>query len=296
VVATNTYTDPGLRQLRAPARGADDLTQVLADPGIGGFAVTTVIDQPAQQVRLAIEDFLHGRGTQDLLLVYLSCHGLLDAHRRLYFAATDTRKDRLGSTGVESAWILDQLEHCRARRQILIIDSCFSGAFAHGAKGEADLGLKDRFVGQGRGRVVLTASNATEYSFEGEPTDAATAGSVFTAALVQGLRTGAADTDRDGHVSVMMPTPTSSTRSRQPTPTSPASSTPPAPFSTPELPPNHQPPSARHERKPSARHGRKPSTRHGRKPSTRHGRKPSTSIPESPPGRPQPRCPGSLTP
>ena len=217
VVATNTYTDPGLRQLRAPARDADDLTQVLADPGIGGFAVSTVIDQPSHQIRLAIKDFLDGRGTGDLLLVYLSCHGLLDARRRLYFAATDTRKDRLGSTGVESAWVLDQLEHCRARRQVLILDSCFSGAFAHGAKGEADLGLQDRFQSQGRGRVVLTASTATEYSFEGDPTGAAIpAGSVFTAALVQGLRTGAADTDHDGHVSVDDAYAYASTRSRQP--------------------------------------------------------------------------------
>jgi len=49
--------------------------------------------------------------------------------------------------------------------------------------------------------VVLTASTATEYSFEGDPTEAVTpAGSVFTAALVEGLRTGAADTDRDGWV------------------------------------------------------------------------------------------------
>jgi hypothetical protein len=203
VVATSTYTDPGLRQLRDPAQDADALAQVLADPGIGGFAVESVIDQPAHQVRLAIEGFLADRGTGDLLLVYLSCHGELDARRRLYFAATDTRKDRLGSTGVEAAWVLDQLEHCRARRQVLILDCCFSGAFAHGAKGEADLGLQDRFLGQGRGRVVLTASTATEYSFEGDPNDAAIpAGSVFTAALVRGLRTGAADTDHDGHVSV----------------------------------------------------------------------------------------------
>ena len=204
VVATGTYSDPGLRRLRAPARDAANLAQVLADPGIGSFAVTTVIDQPSHQIQLAVEDFLDGRGTGDLLLVYLSCHGLLDARRRLHFAATDTRKERLGSTGVEAAWVLDQLEHCRARSQVVILDSCFSGAFAHGAKGEADLSLQDRFLGQGRGRVVLTASTATEYSFEGDPTDAAAtaAGSVFTAALVQGLRTGAADTDRDGHVSV----------------------------------------------------------------------------------------------
>ena len=108
VVATSTYTDPGLRRLRAPARDAADLAQVLADPDIGGFTVITVIDQSAQQVRLAVEDFLDGRGTGDLLLVYLSCHGLLDARRRLYFAAADTRKDRLGATGVESAWVMDQ--------------------------------------------------------------------------------------------------------------------------------------------------------------------------------------------
>ena len=203
VIATGTYADGRLRRLRAPAQDAADLAQILARPDIGGFTVSTVIDQPAQQIRLAVEDFLANRGTGDLLLVYLSCHGLLDARRRLYFAATDTRKDRLGATGVESAWVLDQLEHCRARRQVLILDSCFSGAFAHGAKGEADLGLRDRFGGQGRGRVVLTASAATEYSFEGEPTDAATsAGSVFTAALVHGLRTGAADTDHDGYISV----------------------------------------------------------------------------------------------
>jgi uncharacterized caspase-like protein len=203
VIATSTYTDAGLRRLRAPAQDAADLAQVLSDPGIGGFTVTTVIDQPAQEIRVAVEDFLDGRGTSDLLVVYLSCHGLLDARGRLYFAATDTRKDRLGATGVGAAWVLDLLEHCRARRQILILDSCFSGAFASRAKGQADLGLGHRLLGQGRGRIVLTASAATEYSFEGEPTGAADpAGSVFTAALVQGLLTGDADTDHDGRISV----------------------------------------------------------------------------------------------
>ena len=63
VVATSMYTDPGLRRLRAPARDAADLAQVLADPAIGGFTVTTVIDQPAQEIRLAIEDLLDGPAT-----------------------------------------------------------------------------------------------------------------------------------------------------------------------------------------------------------------------------------------
>jgi hypothetical protein len=203
IIATATHTDSRLRELPAPVQDAKDLAAVLGDPAIGGFSVTSVVDQTAQMVRTSMDDFLSGRSTRDLVLVYLSCHGLLDPYRRLFFAATDTRKDRLQSTGVEAAWILDLLEHCRARRQILILDSCFSGAFAHGAKGDTDVRLQDRFAGQGRGRVVLTASTATEYSFEGTPTqEAPVPPSVFTAALVEGMLTGNADLDHDGYITV----------------------------------------------------------------------------------------------
>ncbi|MGH3461966.1 MAG: caspase family protein, partial [Kribbellaceae bacterium] len=204
VVATTRYADTSLRQLRAPARDAVDLRDLLADPQVGGFAVTSVVDGTAQQIRLSVEEFLSGRSLDDLLVVYLSCHGLVDLRRRLYFAATDTLKNRLAATGVEAQWLLDQLDDCRARRQVVILDCCFSGAFAHGAKGgDADLALGERFHGQGRGRVVLTASRGSEYSFEGEPVPgSAMPGSVFTSALVAGIRSGAADNDHDGYISV----------------------------------------------------------------------------------------------
>ncbi|HEY0497680.1 MAG TPA: caspase family protein [Kutzneria sp.] len=203
VVATAGYRDASLRQLRAPARDAADLGELLADPAVGGFAVTTVLDRSAQEIRLAVEEFLSDRKPEDLVVVYLSCHGLVDARRRLYFAATDTQKNRLASTGVEAEWLLDQLEDCRARRQVVILDCCFSGAFGDRAKGDDDLGLDRRFHGQGRGRVVLTASRGSEYSFEGEPlADAVQPGSVFTNALVAGIRSGDADRDHDGYISV----------------------------------------------------------------------------------------------
>jgi hypothetical protein len=204
VVAVTDYVDASLRRLRAPAGDAADLRDLLADPEIGGFSVTSVINEKAQQIRLAIEDFLAERSPDDVLLVYLSCHGLVDLRRRLYFAARDTIKNRLAASGVEAHWLLEQLEDCRARRQVVILDCCFSGAFAQGAKGDDDLGIGERLVGEGRGRVVLTASRGTEYSFEGEPVhgEDAARGSVFTGALVDGIRTGAADADQDGYISV----------------------------------------------------------------------------------------------
>ena len=203
VIATTSYQDLELRQLRAPARDADDLAAVLGDPDVGAFTVTRVIDQDERQLRREIDVFLSGRSVSDLVVVYLSCHGVLDRRGRLYFAAVDTLKTQLASTGISSAWLLDQLDDCRARRQVLILDCCFSGAFAHGSKGGADLDLERRLAGHGRGRAVLTASRSGEYSFEGQAlVGAAVAGSVFTTGLVEGLRTGAADLGGDGHISL----------------------------------------------------------------------------------------------
>ena len=75
-------------------------------------------------------------------------------------------------------------------------------AFARGAKGDDDLDLK-RLHGGGRGKVLLTASRGTEYSFEGEPVlGSSEAGSIFTSALIDGITTGDADFDHDGLIYV----------------------------------------------------------------------------------------------
>lgn len=205
IVATGRYADVSLSQLGAAARDAAEMAEVLVDAGIGAFEVTSVVDRSAQEIRLAVQDFLEERHRDEVVVVYLSCHGLLDKQDRLYFAAQDTRKDRLAATGVEAKWLWDRLEECRAASQIVILDCCNSGAFGRsGGKGEADtdLRLHERFTTHARGRAVLTASRANQRSWEGEPVGGVTGPSVFTGALVEGLRTGAADTNGDGYVSV----------------------------------------------------------------------------------------------
>jgi uncharacterized caspase-like protein len=196
VVATSDYQDTELRRLRAPAQDAAELVEVLGAEAIGGFTVTSVLDGTERDVRIAVESFLTGCGPDDFALVYMSCHGLLDARGQLWFAASDTLKNLLGSTAVGASWLRERLENCRATRQLVLLDCCFSGAYAN-RKGAAEVGVET--LHGGRGSVVLTASRATEYSYEGEPVDGgALAGSVFTTALVHGLRTGEADLDNDG--------------------------------------------------------------------------------------------------
>jgi len=90
IVASDQYSDPGLRRLRAPAVDARALAGVLRDPGIGGFEVRTLLNEPAHMVNLAVEEFFADRRPSDLLLVHFSGHGVKDEDGELYFAAPNT--------------------------------------------------------------------------------------------------------------------------------------------------------------------------------------------------------------
>jgi Caspase domain len=200
VVASSRYADPTLRQLEAPGHDARSLSSVLSTPTIGDFNVTTLEDEPAPKVTQEIEAFFDGRRREDLVLLYFSGHGILDESARLYFATTDTRVDRPRSTAVSADFVNDLMGECRSRRQVLVLDCCNSGAFARGIKAGSTIGTGDRF--EGRGRVVITASDALQYAFEGDHVEGEGIGSVFTRALVDGLRSGKADLNGDGDITL----------------------------------------------------------------------------------------------
>ncbi len=202
VVANDDYADTRLRKLRAPAADARELAGVLGDPGIGGFDVDLSINQPEHVVRRRLSEFFENRGIDDLLLLHLSCHGIKDEDGRLYFATPDTQMDHLEATALPAEFVNRQMTRSRSRRVVLLLDCCYSGAFARGWLSRAGdrVDIQERF--DGRGRIVLTASSAMEYSFEGDQLSGAGRPSVFPSALVQGLATGEADRNRDGYISV----------------------------------------------------------------------------------------------
>ena len=202
IVASDQYTDPGLRRLRAPASDARALAAVLRDPGIGGFEVRTLLNEPAHVVNLAVEEFFADRRPGDLLLVHFSGHGIKDEDGELYFAASNTVLGRLGATAVAAEFVSRRMNRSRSRRVVLLLDCCYAGAFERGlvARAGTEMGIEQQFGG--RGRAVITASSAMEYAFEaGELADThEVPPSVFTSALVEGLETGEADRDQDGLV------------------------------------------------------------------------------------------------
>ncbi len=204
IVASDDYTDPGLRRLRAPASDAQALAGVLRDPAIGGFQVRTLLNQPAHEVNLAVEEFFADRRPDDLLLLHFSCHGVKDEGGELYFAAANTKLRRLGATAVAAEFVNRRMSRSRSRRVVLLLDCCYAGAFERGMTARAGTGIAIEEQFGGRGRAVITASSAMEYAFEGDELadTQALAPSVFTSALVEGLETGEADRDQDGLVAL----------------------------------------------------------------------------------------------
>ncbi|MCB9756286.1 MAG: caspase family protein [Myxococcales bacterium] len=192
---------PGFNPLPSSERDIKALGAVLRSPERGQFEVFELTNPDPQRLREAIEDVLVSAGRNDMVLLYYSGHAVKDARGRLFLASPQTRKTGDGelqqSTAVPSEFVHDCMDRSRCRHQVVILDCCFSGAFAEGlsAKDDRTVDVKRHFGGEGR--AVLTSSTSMQYSFERE----GSALSVYTRFLVEGIRSGAADLDSDGWIS-----------------------------------------------------------------------------------------------
>jgi formylglycine-generating enzyme required for sulfatase activity len=204
VIANSEFDDPKLTRLAMPGHDAKALAEVLRDPNIGGFDVTELVDRPLRVVRREVARLYHRRTKDDLLLLYYSGHGFKDDYGELYLAVKDTENELLGATALDAAFMRRQLDQSNSQRKVVVLDCCHSGAFVPGGKVilGSSVGTGEALAGSGYGRVILTASNAVEYAWEGDNLLGEVEASMFTRFFVQGLRTGDADSDRDGQISL----------------------------------------------------------------------------------------------
>jgi hypothetical protein len=202
VVATYDYADGGLSRLEAPAHDAESFASVLADRAIAGFDVTMLVDKPHHVVGEAIADFYGSARRDDLTLLYFTGHGVKDDEGRLYLAMNNTRREALMFTAISAAQLNDAMDASASRRKVLVLDCCYSGAFPAGRTAKSDEGVQTLERFQGKGRAVLTASDATQYAFEGNDLRGSATSSVFTRHLVEAISSGAADLDEDGDIAL----------------------------------------------------------------------------------------------
>jgi formylglycine-generating enzyme required for sulfatase activity len=200
LIGVSEYPE-GFSALPAALNDVAAMREVLECPEMGGFEVTALLNPTEGDFRRSVEGLFLNRASEDLVLLYFSGHGITEPGGKFFFSTKRTKKDARGrlskATAIPATEIYDYLADCESDRKVVILDCCHSGAF--GDLIPRDGGDID-FQGQlgGMGRVVLTASAAIDYSFERADEPLA----IYTRYLVEGIKTGAADKDEDGWVSV----------------------------------------------------------------------------------------------
>lgn len=204
LVGTSEYPDcDKLPPLHGSLLDVDAMQRVLVANGEFAAEDVVVLKNASRQ---AIEDAIHNlfntrdRQKDDLVLFYFSGHGVVDEANKLFLGTPSTRKEGnkiVKPTTVAATYLQEAMNDSKSQHQVLILNCCFSGAFAQGmtVMDDGSVNLKNQLGG--KGRAILTSSSSTQFSFQpdGEM-------SIYTRYLVEGIETGAADRDGDRKISI----------------------------------------------------------------------------------------------
>lgn len=188
-------------------------------------------DHVTYEILDSIEDFLKKIRSKDVLMIYVAGHGLLDEEFNYYFGTHDLDFDNPKERGIPFEKLEEIIEKVKAIRKLLFMDTCHSGevdedemelaqnsdplpdgvktrAAGIGVRRKIGLGLYDSVelmktlfsdIRKGSGAQVISSAGGGEFAFE----SASWKNGLFTFCLLEGLKTKAADQDKNGRVSVL---------------------------------------------------------------------------------------------
>lgn len=204
LIGVSEYPEGEFSPLPKAVWDAEALGEVLKDPDLGEFDTVEVLKNPSKiQIETQLQTLFNlERNKEDLVLLFFSGHGIKDETGKLYFATCITHKMRNGAlnkaTAVDARFIHEAMSDCRSKRQIVILDCCYSGAFPHGLSLKDDGTIPLKTLLGGEGKAILTSSSSTQYSFE----QVELSNSIYTHYFLEGIKTGAADLNNDGWLSI----------------------------------------------------------------------------------------------
>ncbi len=214
LVHTDRYIAPQFQNLGGPQQDVDDLENTLLEHC--GFRVERYEALNHGDTRESIFQFISDSENAETVLIYFSGHGLVPpGDNRLHLACTNTKPgSMIEHTSVGAGDIRRKLARMSART-VLFLDCCNAGAVnPEDGRGPGD--LLDQEVepmGGDETHVVIAAASKFDVAFEADfsrqvsdqdllessdPGIRKTA--VFTKFFIDGLKTGDADQDNDGHI------------------------------------------------------------------------------------------------
>ena len=222
--------------LNYAAKDAKDIIKTFE----GSKSFTNVYSQEFTDEQVTLENintvkpFLEKAGINDMVIVFVAGHGILDEDFNYYFATHDMDFNNPKLKGIPYEVMENLVDNLKALRKLLFIDTCHSGELEkdevekteepdniekasdiifRGAAGvkvrekEKPLGLlstnelmKSLFTDlrKGTGATIIASSAGTEYAIEGDRWK----NGLFTYCLIRGLKNKEADLNKDNKINI----------------------------------------------------------------------------------------------
>jgi uncharacterized caspase-like protein len=210
LVGVNQYQDEHFPALAYSAVDCQELGAALTD-AIKEFPRKQIITHhdfaafpTFEAVSNSLKQIISSARSQDTVLFYFSGHGVIEqTSQQAVLCLSDTQNDSLLTTGLRMQELLNLLESCAARSQLIWLDACHSGSMLlHGGKGVEEPTIIGSFeptaqlikvlrsrAAHSRGSYAFLSCNEGQRSWEFPELGHG----VFTYYLIQGLRGDAAD-------------------------------------------------------------------------------------------------------
>jgi WD40 repeat protein len=180
---------------------------------------------------IAMNDFLNKSGPDDIVMVFVAGHGVLDANFNYYFGTHDMDFNKPSEKGLAYDKLEGILDGIKANKKILIMDTCHSGEIdkddvfvleEDDTSGGEDEDMMFRSVGpelgedsratpsrvsselfndlrRGTGSTVISSAGGAEFAMESDKWK----NGLFTYCLLLGLKNGNADMNKDGAIMLL---------------------------------------------------------------------------------------------
>jgi len=226
-IGTSIYQDDRFN-LRYAAKDAEDMVNLFANKKIFGNVYHKILtnEQVTKDNIMELKQFLLKAGRDDVVILFIAGHGILDANYDYYYATHDIDFNNPSAKGIVYEDIEALLDGLKALKKLFFMDTCHSGevdkdevevaqhketeqgevvfrSVGVGIKQKEGLGnttelMKELFTDlrRGTGATVISSAGGVEYAMEGDKWN----NGLFTYCVLSGLKDKDADLNKDGEV------------------------------------------------------------------------------------------------
>lgn len=229
-IGTSLYKEKKF-SLKYAAKDARDLAALFKAQGAYGNVYTkTLTDVEVNKKNIqSVKDFLAGADVNDVVLIFVAGHGVLDADFNYFYAGHTMAFSQPAKEGIPYEMLESLVEGIKAIKKILIMDTCHSGEVdkddvksdntaavktenvAFRAAGEGAAFKDEKTAGaskmmrelfadlrKGTGATAISSAGGTELAMESDTWK----NGLFTYCLLSGLKDKTADLDKNGNITL----------------------------------------------------------------------------------------------